>query len=152
MYSGAWIPTGALAIISEPTIRTNAAGISTVAERGSDSIELAEAKLLKAGQLLAEAGEIARSINIYSVCSALHPGSWRALAGLAEVNAKIGRTELATTFYTDAIKKLGEDKSLDDAQRKPLAAAWESALRGLASTFKSPVRDYPESKPSRDHD
>lgn len=70
-----------------------------------DWIEVTEARLLKVGQLLAEAGEIARSINIYTVCSALHPGSARALAGLAEVNAKIGRTELATTFYTDAIKK-----------------------------------------------
>ncbi len=102
-------------------------------KQSPNSDELSEARLLKAAQLLAEADEDVRSFNVYYVCSFLHNSSARALAGIAPFWAKAGRTETAVNFYTAALKRLPEDKSLDEAQRKQLAAAWESARRELTA-------------------
>ncbi len=99
-----------------------------------ESEEWSEAWLLKAGQSLTDIDEDVRAINIYSACYDLHEGSSRALASIASVFAKSGNLDSAANFYDSAIKKLPEDKSLDDAQRKQFAATWGLARRALTAT------------------
>jgi hypothetical protein len=101
------------------------------------ALEVSEAFLLKAGQMLAEAKEDARAVNVYFVCRMLHGKSARAFAGIAGVYAKIGRTKPAVNFYGDAIKALPQDPTLTAAQREQLAAAWESARQALAAKLDS---------------
>jgi hypothetical protein len=84
------------------------------------SPELTEAHLLRAGQIMAEFKEDARAVNVYAVCRGLHPGSSRALAGIAEIFARIGRVEPSINFYADALKALPKDPSVD----APSASCW----------------------------
>lgn len=106
------------------------------------SEELKEARLLKAARLLSEAGEEGRAVNIYAACVMLHKNSARSLAGIGSVYAKTGKLKEAQNFFADAIKQLATDQSLDDGQRKQLAAEWESARRAVqaknASEKKNP--------------
>jgi hypothetical protein len=61
----------------------------------------------------------------------LHPKSTRTYANIGDVFVKMGRSQAEVDFYAGAIKGLPEDPTLDDNQRKRLAATWQSALDAL---------------------
>ena len=85
------------------------------------SPELGEGRLLQTAGLLSEGGENARSLSAYAVCLELHPVSTRARARMAALQANMGQTVQAIGSYTEAIKKLSEDKSLVPQECKRLA-------------------------------
>ncbi len=102
-------------------------------QRYPDSSELKEERLLTEGRILAEEGEYVRSFNLLGVCFMLHTNSARALAGMADAYATLGQAKSAANFYSDAIKKLPGDPSLDDNRRKQLAESWSAARSRIAA-------------------
>jgi hypothetical protein len=104
------------------------------------SEEVSEAFLLQAATILAQGKEDARALHMFAVCRALHEKSARANAGIAEVFAKTAQTKSAIEFYEVANQALPDDPSLDDAQRKEFASAWESARKALAAKPAPPAK------------